>query len=216
MMVTSPVVESALKTADIARVLPHEGMILLVWTLGGFLTLAGALTYAELGALYPRAGGMYHYLKEAYGTFWGFLYGWACFLVIMSGGIAALALPLDAIAETARIGETAAAALFGDGSGRLMSFAILVSTFGGLLFHVGTAGAVIVLRRRRPDVERSYRVWGYPWVPLLFILASILLVGNTLVEKPAESLFGLVLIAAGVPAYMWWRRHPTPDSEVKS
>jgi len=79
-------------TADIARVLPHEGMILLVWTLGGFLTLAGALTYAELGALYPRAGGMYHYLKEAYGTFWGFLYGWACFLVIMSGGIAALAV----------------------------------------------------------------------------------------------------------------------------
>jgi amino acid transporter len=119
-------------TADIARVLPHEGMILLVWTLGGFLTLAGALTYAELGTLYPRAGGMYHYLKEAYGTFWGFLYGWACFLVIMSGGIAALALPLDAIAETARIGETAAAALFGDGGGRLMSFAILVSTFGCL------------------------------------------------------------------------------------
>jgi APA family basic amino acid/polyamine antiporter len=79
-------------TADIARVLPHEGMILLVWILGGFLTLAGALTYAELGALYPRAGGMYHYLKEAYGTFWGFLYGWACFLVIMSGGIAALAV----------------------------------------------------------------------------------------------------------------------------
>jgi APA family basic amino acid/polyamine antiporter len=76
-------------TADIARVLPHEGMILLVWTLGGFLTLAGALTYAELGALYPRAGGMYHYLKEAYGTFWGFLYGWACFLVLIAAGVPA-------------------------------------------------------------------------------------------------------------------------------
>jgi len=426
-------------TADIARVLPHEGMILLVWTLGGFLTLAGALTYAELGALYPRAGGMYHYLKEAYGTFWGFLYGWACFLVIMSGGIAALAvafgeylgsfvplfstrnilfslpiggwtwsvsggqlagalaillltsvnyvglregatvqnflavfrigsilvfvalaffvdapasvsvveslpeinllaavgigmiaalwtydgwygptfsagemlnpqrtlpfglvwgtvivmvlyalinvvyfmaLPLDQIAATPRIGETAAAALFGDGGGRLMSFAILVSTFGclsatilyssriylpmardgvffrglatvhprfhtpgrslwaqslwavlltlsgtyeqlytyvifaGLLFHAGTAGAVIVLRRKRPDVDRPYRVFGYPWVPLLFILASILLIGNTVVEKPIESLIGLVFIAAGVPAYIWWRRHPISDSEA--
>jgi len=424
-------------TADIARVLPHEGMILLVWTLGGFLTLAGALTYAELGALYPRAGGMYHYLKEAYGTFWGFLYGWACFLVIMSGGIAALAvafgeylgsfiplfstqnilfslpiggwswsvsggqiagalailvltgvnhiglregatvqnflavfrigsivvfvglaffvdkqasatvtealpkinllaavgigmiaalwtydgwygatfsagemrdpqrtlpfglvwgtvivmvlyalinlvyfvaLPLDAIAETPRIGETAAAALFGNAGGKLMSFAILVSTFGclaatilyspriylamsrdgvffrslgkvdpryhtparslwaqslwavvltlsgtyeqiytyvifgGLLFHAGTAGAVIVLRRRLPDLERPYRVWGYPWVPLLFILASILLIGNTLVGKPIESLIGLVFIAAGVPAYLWWRRHPASDA----
>jgi len=424
-------------TADIARVLPHEGMILLVWTLGGFLTLAGALTYAELGALYPRAGGMYHYLKEAYGTFWGFLYGWACFLVIMSGGIAALAvafgeylgsfvplfstrnilfslpigswswsvsggqiagalaillltgvnyiglregagvqnfltvfrigsilvfvglaffvdapasisladplpevnllaavgigmiaalwtydgwygptfsagemrdpqrtlpfglvwgtvivmvlyalinlvyfvaLPLDAIAATPRIGETAAAALFGESGGRLMSFAILVSTFGclsatilyspriylpmsrdgvffrslakvhprfhtpgrslwaqslwavvltlsgtyeqiytyvifgGLLFHAGTAGAIFVLRRKHPDVERPYKVFGYPWVPLLFILASVLLIGNTLVEKPVESLIGLVFIAAGVPAFMWWRRHPAPDA----
>ncbi|MCG6947488.1 MAG: amino acid permease [Acidobacteria bacterium] len=420
-------------TADIARVLPHQGMILLVWVLGGFLTLAGALTYAELGALFPRAGGMYHYLKEAYGTFWGFLYGWACFLVIMSGGIAALAvafgeylgsfipvfstanvllsvpigswtwsvsggqiaaslaillltavnhvglregagvqnfltvfrigsilvfvalaflvdapdrvslfkhlpetnlwaavgigmiaalwtydgwygatfsagemrdpqrtlpfglvwgtvivmvlyallnivyfiaLPLEEIAATPRVGETAAAALFGAGGGRLMSFAILLSTFGclaatilfspriylamardgvffrslgevhsryrtparslwaqslwavllalsgtyeqiytyvvfaALLFHVGTAGAVIVLRRKRPEVERPYRVFGYPWVPILFILASVLLVGNTLLEKPVESIIGLVFIATGVPAYLWWRRHP--------
>ena len=79
-------------TADIARVLPHQGLILLIWILGGLLSLAGALTYAELGALYPKAGGMYHFLKEAYGPLWGFLYGWACFLIIMSGGIAALAV----------------------------------------------------------------------------------------------------------------------------
>ena len=418
-------------TADIARVLPHEGMILLVWTLGGFLTLAGALTYAELGALYPRAGGMYHYLKEAYGTFWGFLYGWACFLVIMSGGIAAVAvafgeylgsfipffstrhilfslpiggwswsvsggqiagalailvltavnhiglregaavqnflavfrigsivvfvalaffvdkpasaslgeslpeinlfaafgigmiaalwtydgwygatfsagemkdpqrtlpfglvwgtvivmvlyalinlvyfvaLPLDAIAEIPLYSLSCAAVHIGNVGGKLMSFAILVSTFGclaatilyspriylamsrdgvffrslgtvdpkfhtparslwaqslwavvltlsgtyeqiytyvifgGLLFHVGTAGAVIVLRRRLPNLKRPYKVWGYPWVPLLFILASVLLLANTLVEKPVESLIGLVFIAAGLPAYAWWRR----------
>ena len=424
-------------TADIARVLPNQGMILLVWMLGGFLTLAGALTYAELGALFPRAGGMYHFLKEAYGTFWGFLYGWACFLIIMSGGIAALAvafgeylgsfvplfstrnvlfslpvggwawsvsggqlaavlaillltavnylgvregvgvqnfltvfrigsiivfvglaflveapdavsfvsplpevsllaaigvgmiaalwtydgwygptfsagemrdpqrtlpfgliwgtvivmvlyalinivylrvLPLDVMAETPRIAETAATALFGAGGGKLMSFAVLVSTFGclsatilyssriylpmardgvffrglaavhprfhipgrslwaqslwavvlalsgtyeqlytyvifaGLLFHVATAGAVIVLRRNRPGLERPYRVFGYPWVPMLFILGSFLLLANTLVEKPVESLIGLFFIAAGLPAYAWWRRHPTPDS----
>jgi len=428
-------------TADIARVLPHQGMILLVWALGGVLTLAGALSYAELGALYPRAGGMYHYLKEAYGTFWGFLYGWACFLIIMSGGLAALAvafgeylgsfvpffstrhvlfslpiggwtwsvsggqvaavlaillltavnylglregaavqnflsvfrigsilvfvglafftaapeavsltssvsqtgvlaaigvamiaalwtydgwygptfsagemrnpqrtlpfgliwgtviimvlyalinivylraLPLDEMAETPRIAETAATALFGAGAGRLMSFAVLVSTFGclsatilyssriylpmardgvffrglaavhprfhtpgrslwaqslwgaalalsgtyeqlytyvifaGLLFHVATAAAVIVLRRKRPDVERPYRVFGYPWVPVLFVLASMLLLVNTLVEKPVESMIGLALLVAGVPAYFWWRRHPATDSGTPS
>jgi APA family basic amino acid/polyamine antiporter len=79
-------------TADIARVLPHPGLVLLVWLAGGVLTVAGALTYAELGAMFPRAGGQYHFLKEAYGPLWGFLFGWASFLVIMSGGIATLAV----------------------------------------------------------------------------------------------------------------------------
>lgn len=81
-----------LTTSDVARALPHPGLILLAWVLGGLLTLAGALTYAELGVLFPKAGGQYHYLKEAYGPLWGFLFGWTCFLVIMSGGIAALAV----------------------------------------------------------------------------------------------------------------------------
>jgi len=77
-------------TGDMAKVLPSAGLILLVWVAGGLLTLAGALTYAELGVLFPRAGGIYHYIKEAYGPLWGFLYGWIAFLVIMSGGNATL------------------------------------------------------------------------------------------------------------------------------
>lgn len=77
-------------TSDMAQRLPHPGLILLVWLAGGLLTLAGALTYAELGVMFPRAGGLYHYVKEAYGPLWGFLYGWTAFLVIMSGGIATL------------------------------------------------------------------------------------------------------------------------------
>jgi APA family basic amino acid/polyamine antiporter len=79
-------------TGDIARALPHTGLILLVWLLGGLVTLAGALTYAELGGLFPHAGGQYHFLKEAYSPFWGFLYGWGAFLVIMTGGIATMAV----------------------------------------------------------------------------------------------------------------------------
>jgi APA family basic amino acid/polyamine antiporter len=418
-------------TADIARVLPSQGMILLVWIIGGVLTLAGALTYAELGALYPHAGGMYHYLKEAYGTLWGFLYGWAGFLIIMSGGIAALAvafgeyfggfvplfstanewwavpigswtwsvsggqvaaalailvlttvnhiglregngvhnlltvlrigsivgfvilgfsveapvsftleraapsggllaaigvgmiaalwtydgwygatfaagemrnprkslprgliwgtliimglyaltnlvyfraLTVPEMAATPRIAETAAAALFGAGGARVMSTAVLISTFGCLaatilyspriyltmardgvffrqlaevhprfhtpvkslwaqslwamaltlsgtyeqlytyvifaavLFHVATGSAVFVLRRKHPASPRPYKAWGYPWVPALFVLSSILLVGNTLLEKPVESLLGLGFVALGLPAYFWWRK----------
>lgn len=81
-----------LTTGSIARLVPHESLILLLWAAGGFVTLAGALTYAELGALYPRAGGQYEFLKIAYGPLWGFLFGWAAFLVIMSGGIATMAV----------------------------------------------------------------------------------------------------------------------------
>jgi APA family basic amino acid/polyamine antiporter len=79
-------------TGDIAKVVPHAGLILLLWLLGGLVTMAGALTYAELGGLFPHAGGQYHFLKEAYSRFWGFLYGWGAFLVIMSGGIATMAV----------------------------------------------------------------------------------------------------------------------------
>lgn len=422
-----------LTTSDMARVLPHPGLILLVWLAGGLLTLAGALTYGELGAMFPRAGGLYHYVKEAYGPLWGFLYGWTAFLVIMSGGIAALgvafgeylgsflpffstrhvllsvplgswtwtlsggqlaaalailvltavnhfglkegawvqnaltvlkigsivafvalglfvparveadltgpvgaipggllaafgvamiaalwtydgwygltcsagemrdpgrslprglilgtaivtllylllnlvydrALDIPAMAATPRIAETAAAVLFGPGAARLISVAVLISTFGcisstilyssriylpmaedglffrslarihprhrtpvpslwaqtawaivltvsgtysqlytyvifaSVVFHAMTAAAVFVFRRRRPEASRPYRTWGYPVVPALFILACVLLIGNTLQASPRESLIGLALVALGLPAYALFRR----------
>ena len=419
-------------TGDMARVLPSPPLILLAWVLGGLVTLFGALTLAELGAMFPRAGGQYQYLKEAYGPLWGFLFGWTCFFVIMSGGIATLAvgfgeylgsflpffstrhvlftaavgpwtwavnggqvagalaivfltainyvglregtlvqntvtvvkigsivalavvglmvpagvaepfasaplattgllgafgvamiaviwtydgwygfaflagevkrperniplglitgtlaitvlylltnlvyfraLPVEAMAETGRIGEAAAVVLFGPAAARLVSLAVVISTFGcisatvlyaargylpmaqdGLffrrlsrihpryrtpsacliaqgawaaaltftgtyeqlytyvvfalfLFHALTGAAVIVLRRTRPDAPRPYRTWGYPVVPAVFVLAALALLVNTLAEKPIESLLGLGLVAAGIPAYLWWRR----------
>lgn len=427
-----------LTTSDMAKVLPHGGLILAVWIAGGLLTLAGALTYAELGVMFPRAGGLYHFLKEAYGPLWGFLYGWIAFLVIMSGGIAALAigfgeylasffpalagtawtlrvgglppfpvsgiqlaaaaaivllsavnhlglqegawvqnvltvlkvgsilafgvlafavpapppmatvaapapdllsgaflaafgiamiavlwtydgwygltcsagevrdparnlprglilgtvaiialylllnlaylraLPAAAMAGTPRIAEAAAVRLFGAGGARLLSLAVLVSTFGCLsstilyssriylpmaadglffrslakvhprfripvrslwaqsgwavllalsgtyaqlytyvifasvVFHAATAAAVFVFRRRLPDLPRPYRTWGYPVVPALFILACLLLIGNTLLASPRESLLGLGLLVLGLPAYAWFRRHGGP------
>jgi APA family basic amino acid/polyamine antiporter len=66
--------------------------ILALWIAGGLLTLAGALTYGELGAMFPEAGGQYHYLKESYGPLCAFLFGWCCFFVSMTGGIAVIAV----------------------------------------------------------------------------------------------------------------------------
>ena len=414
-------------TGDMARSLPHPGLILLAWLVGGVLTLAGALTYAELGALFPRAGGQYVFLKEAYGPLWGFLFGWAAFTVIQGGGIATLAvgfgeylgaflpffstrrvllaagawsvdggqlagalgivfltavnylgvregaglqnlvtivkigslvglavfglaapapqqprlfaplagdltlaafgvamiavlwsydgwyaptnlagemrrperdlpiglitgtlavtllyvlmnlvygraLTVEQMAASPRIGEASAAILFGPAGARIITAAVLVSTFGCIsstilyaariylpmaedgvffpalakvhpryrtpsasilaqgmwaslltfsgtyeqlytyvtfvivLFHAATGAAVFVLRRTRPDAPRPYRVRGYPLVPAVFILPSLALVANTLAERPKESLFGVGILALGLPAYAWWRR----------
>jgi APA family basic amino acid/polyamine antiporter len=75
----------------VARSLPSAPLILMVWSLTGVLSFFGALAYAELGAMMPDTGGQYVYLREAYGPLVGFLSGWASFLVMQTGGIAALA-----------------------------------------------------------------------------------------------------------------------------
>jgi len=79
-------------SADIARQVGCAGWLLTVWLVTGVLTLIAALSYGELAAMMPRAGGQYVYLREAYGPLWGFLYGWTLFLVIQTGTIAAVAV----------------------------------------------------------------------------------------------------------------------------
>ncbi len=75
---------------EIAQDVGSTGWLLAVWGLAGLMTIIGALSYAELAAMMPYAGGQYVYLREAYSPLWGFLYGWACFLVIQTGSIAAV------------------------------------------------------------------------------------------------------------------------------
>ncbi len=425
-----------LAAGDVARALPSPALAIAAWLLGGLLVLAGALAYAELGAMFPRAGGLYHFLREAWGPLAGFLYGWTCLLVIMTGGNAAIAVgfgeylgalvpafagertllelgvlrvsgaqaaavlailfltavnhfgvrqgagiqnlltlaklaavaalvvgglavpaaaspawaePLPAaplallaplgvaliatlwtydgwyaltfsagevrdprrdlprgliagvlvviavyallnvvylraldvreLAGTTRAAEAAARALFGESVARAVTAAVAVSafgclsatllyssriyqpmaadglffrgvatihprwrtpvtalwlqsaiaavlaltgsytqlftyvTFGGVLFHVAAGLAVFRLRATRPEAPRPYRAWGWPWLPALFVLAMALLTANTLRAAPRESLLGLLAIAAGVPAYLAWRRRgarPSP------
>lgn len=77
-------------SADIARTVGSPGMLLVVWLITGFITLAAALSYGELAGMMPHAGGQYVYLREAYNPLIGFLYGWTLFTVIQTGTIAAV------------------------------------------------------------------------------------------------------------------------------
>lgn len=412
--------------------LPSTSLLLAAWVAGGLLAMAGGLTYAEMGSMYPRSGGLYVFLSEAYGPIWGFLFGWACMLVILTGSIATVAigfaeyfsyffpalgtanvlltlpmpwgpwtisagqlvaaasialitainyvgvqsgnlvnvvltvvkvgllvlLPLLALvylrvdpaftpvvppsaarplasfgvimiavmwtyegwyyvafaageikdaarnvprslifgtlALTAiyvavnlayvytlsveemsgvtRIAEKAVTVLLGPRGAALVAASVVISTFGcnvaavitcsrtcfamaadrrffpiaatvhpvyrtphaailissawsafltltggyetlftyvtfaSVLF--GTLGgvAIFVLRARRPDVHRPYRAWGYPVVPALYVLGSLALVWNTLMERPGASVAGLGLVALGLPFYFYWSR----------
>lgn len=425
-----------LTTADVARALPHAGLVLAAWVCGGILAIIGALTYAELATMMPRAGGPYHFLKEAYGPIFGFLKGWVDFLVIMSGALAAIAvgfgtylgsfipffstenilaqanifgyswkltgsavagvlavvfftgtsmvglresallqnvltvlkigamvvlallgffvtpvvspdfgasalpasllsafgvamigvlwtfdgwygptylggemkdpsrdlprgmilgvvivtalyvvlnlvylraIPVSDMPNHPRIAEAAAVALFGVGASKLVSAAVMVSAFGCIgttilystrtylpmaqdgvffkslavvhpkwrtpaacilaqgiwtvilavsgtyealytyvivimfFFHAAIGMAVFVLRAKKPEWPRPYRVIGYPVVPAIFILTSLAFVFNALIERPTEALFGFGILLLGIPAFIYWKKTGSPQ-----
>ncbi len=420
----------------VAADLPSPGLLLIVWLAGGLITLSGALTFAELGAMYPEAGGQYVYLREAFGPAAGFLFGWGFFVFIMCGGVAALAaafaeflevfvpvfssknllihtsvfgktislsaaqivgvaailllsfvnsrgirtsvkiqnaftvfrigsvlaivilgiflgkkaglvnfahpfprlgnfgetlhfvglalvaiywsydgwyavnctageiktperniplglilgtigvtliyllvnavfllaLPLDEMQGVLRIGEMAASALFGPGLATVISAVIMVTIFGCLnanviygprvcyamaidgsffrsmarldpkfhlpsraiwgqgflasffclsgtftslleflvfallVFFAATGVAVLALRRKSPGHPRPYKTWGYPVVPLIFSLVCLAIFVDIIIANPLKSLGGTILLAAGLPIYLYWRR----------
>jgi APA family basic amino acid/polyamine antiporter len=427
-----------LTTGIMARHIPSASLILLAWLTGGLLTVAGALTYAELGAAMPEAGGQYVYLREAYGRLAGFLFGWILFLVYMTGGIAGLALalaeylghffpalgtghvllelnvsffqgairlslsagqivgvlviavlsvfhfigvglgksiqnlftviklgilvatitlglavgkgtppefalntagtswgnlivgfgislvavawafdgwnnvnfvageikkpgtslplalalgtlgitllyvlvnyiylyalPMNEIVGVVRIAEKSVVALFGSSYGHVISALVIVSVFGalngsilvgsrvyyamardglffrrvagvhprfrtpgfsiliqaiwaslltifgtfeqiftfamfmGIVFWIAATASVFTLRKKRPEMPRPYKTWGYPVVPAIFILASLGILINTLLEKPAEAMAGILLTVLGWPVFRYWNR----------
>lgn len=406
--------------ATVAAESGSVGAIALVWVLGGLITLCGALTIAELAAAFPRAGGIYVYLREAYGPLTAFLFGWSWFfirsaasagttlvfvaylgtfvpldnlgqrvtavaLIVLVGAanyrsvrlgaaiqdastagkvlailLAALVIfllgeasggalsrtPTFAPAELGGVGLALVAALFaydgwiaatliagevrdpqralpralawgagiivityltinvaylyalplaelagsdavavdavtrvaGAGGAAVIAVLVMLSTFGGLnaglmtgprvyyamaedgLFfrkvaavhprfgtpHVAvvllvvltavnasvrtfeelaeafvlllypflalTVAAVFVLRRRRPDLVRPYRVVGYPVVPAIFLVGTIAMMANALLERPGTTLLGLGIVAAGVPIYFGWRAASRRDT----
>src|SRR6476661_7789547 len=76
--------------AEMTQAVGSAKLVFLAWIVGGLLSFAGALTYAELGAMKPQAGGEYVYVRDAYGPLWGFLYGWTWFLIAKPASIATI------------------------------------------------------------------------------------------------------------------------------
>jgi basic amino acid/polyamine antiporter, APA family len=116
----------------------------------------------------------------------------------------------------------ALAATLGIGYVSLRTFEQLAESFilGLWPFHVLAVSAVFLLRRREPDHPRPYRTLGYPLVPLIFMVASLGMLGNALVRQPLSTLFSFGVILSGIPAYHLWRalqggpRPPAPDEGV--
>ncbi len=126
--------------ADMVRTLNAPGLVLLAWVIGGAVTLAGALTFAELGAMFPRAGGLYVYLREGISPLFGFLYGWTLFTVIWSGGTAAASVGFSRYAGLLVPAFTPDVFLGGD-----VMFAGAPVTIGVSLQRLLAIGAVVLL-----------------------------------------------------------------------
>ena len=80
--------------------------------------------------------------------------------------------------------------------------------FASWILYGMTAAAVVVLRKKHPDLPRPYRTAGYPFVPVLFVLAAIILILSTAVQRPRESAMGIGVIVIGLPFYFYWKKHP--------
>jgi APA family basic amino acid/polyamine antiporter len=403
--------------ASIAMHVQSSLLVVLVWVIGGIISLLGALSVAELGAAMPEAGGQYVYLRKAYGPVWGFLYGWTAFTVINTASISAIAvgfasyagyfvkleafgikavaifsiialtfincfgiklgawvqngftfikmgalfalvicsfilpggspenfspllpnqslagllgplglamvgalwaydgwieityvagevknpqrnLPLSVIYSTLIVivfyvvvnlaytyvlsvdkmagsqlpGSDVATIIIGSAGAALVTVGILISTLGSnhgivftaaripyamakanlffqsmayvhprfrtptialiiqgvwgcvlaltgsydqlytyvvfasWLFYAMSCGAVIILRRSSPQMQRPYKAWGYPVTPIIFILFSIWLVANTIIEAPRDAAIGAGIILTGLPVYFYWKK----------
>lgn len=201
-----------LKPLSVAQSLPNEGWIYLLWVGLGLVCLFGAFAYAELGAMFPEAGGQYAFLREGWGRFTAFLYGWVFFWVINSGTVAALAvafaeflLPVFGIDAAAQ----AAQPLWVTGAAAAMVLALaLVNHFGVLL------GAVL------QNVSTFAKVGA---LGLIVVGGAVAVGGDTTVEHTATAgvatsltVPGLIAAFIGIFwAYEGWYQLPFNAAELK-
>ncbi len=168
-----------LTSAEISRTVGGMGWMLLVWLLGGFMTIVGALCYGELAALFPRAGGQYVFLREAYNPMIGFLYGWAYFAVIECGTIAAVAVAFAKYLAYLVPGLGESHILFSIGPFPVSMAQLIAILSIIILSYINTRGI-----NKGRAIQGSFTV--------LKVLALILLIG-----------FGLAAVREGILSVNW-------------
>jgi APA family basic amino acid/polyamine antiporter len=181
----------------VAQRLGSGGPVLTAWVVGGAIALTGALAYAELGVLVPRAGGHYAYLRDAYHPLAGFLYGWALLLVIESGAIAI------------QSGWAAVLTLTGTYA-QLLDYVV----FADWIFLGLAVGSVFIFRRRVPLSARttgSFAASGYPILPALFVATAVGVVVSAIWASRVQSALGAALLACGIPVY-WFSQRGVRDA----
>ena len=208
--------------SSIAAQLNSLGAVLLVWIVGGVLTLFGALSLAELGSIYPGTGGLCTYLRKAYGSLPAFLYAWALLFMIHSGSIAALAvglgryvgqvLSLNPIAEKALsvavILAFTAISCLGIRGGKLVQNLIAVAKVSGLagiilllsakgsrpihLFETGAASGGQAFSLRGFGIALVAVLWAYEGWHVVSFVAGEM--KRPKVDLPRSLLYGLSLI----------------------
>lgn len=127
-------------SADVGRQVKSPGLLLLCWVAAALLTLVAALSYGELAAAMPHAGGQYVYLREAFGRLWGFLYGWTLFVVIQTGTIAAVAVAFAKYTGVFLPAVSATNYIFGSGKVGLTTQQLLAIAVVVLLTAINTRG----------------------------------------------------------------------------
>ena len=152
-------------SSEITREVGSSGWLIVVWLLSGFITLTAALSYGELSGMFPQAGGQYVYLREAFGRFYGFLYGWSFFAVIQTGTIAAVGVAFGKFAGYLIPALGDGNILFGDATGFHISAAQLVG-IGTVVFltYLNTLG-----------------VKSGKWVQMIFTLAKLAAIAGLIV-----------------------------------
>ena len=181
-------------TATLAVIFGPSGAILMalaimISTFGcaNGLILAGARVYyamAQDGLFFRSIGRLNENHVPAMGLV---LQGiWAAFLVLLR----------------TRLVDSAGAVTYGNLYGVLLDYVV----FAALMFYVLTIGGVLVLRRKRPNVERPYRAWGYPVVPVLYMITATAIMLILILYQTQDTWPGLLLVILGVPVYLFWSR----------